>query len=172
MSLQRPIAYRVCRRHIRMPDTKKCTYETLLGPLGVKPTVSAECLFADPVADIAILSGPDSQALFDQAEAYEEFMDDKVPLIIGDAPKEGRKQVVLPGDGPFAGSFTIKTPRRGSARLLSLDGKWLDCSVERYGRGLSVVDDDLVRSGMSGSPIVMADLAIGLISHRPTKPNP
>jgi hypothetical protein len=87
-----------------------------------------------------------------------------VPLIIGDAPKEGRKRVVLPGDGPFAGSFTVKTPRRGSARLLSLDGKWLDCSVVRYGRGLSVVNDDLVRSGMSGSPIVMADQAIGLIS--------
>jgi hypothetical protein len=31
------------------------TYKALLGPLGQKPTVWAECLFADPIGDIAVL---------------------------------------------------------------------------------------------------------------------
>ena len=92
-----------------MSHTKERTYQALLGPLGAEPTVWAECLFADPVADIAILSGPDNQALFDQAEAYEEFLDDKVPLAIGDAPKQWRKQVVLPGGGAFS-SFAETMP--------------------------------------------------------------
>jgi hypothetical protein len=48
-----------------MSHTEERTYEALLGPLGAEPTVWAECLFADPVADIAILDGPDNQALFD-----------------------------------------------------------------------------------------------------------
>jgi hypothetical protein len=34
------------------------TFEALLGPLGTKPTVWAECKFVDPIADIAVLSSP------------------------------------------------------------------------------------------------------------------
>jgi hypothetical protein len=148
-----------------MSYTEERTYEALLAPLGATPTVWAECQFADPVADIAILSGPDSQALFDQAEAYEEFLANKVPFVIGDAPKEGRERVVLPhGGGLFGGSFTIKTEGLGSARLLSLDGRWIECRVERRGPGLAVVEESLVASGTSGSPIMMADRAIALVS--------
>jgi hypothetical protein len=43
------------------------TYKALLGPLGQKPTVWAECIFADPVGDIAVLYQPDSQELSEQA---------------------------------------------------------------------------------------------------------
>ena len=50
--------------------TEERTYGNLLGPLGkAKPTVWAECLFADPLADIAVLCSPDEQALFEQADA-------------------------------------------------------------------------------------------------------
>ena len=45
------------------------TYGELLGPLGEKPTIMAECAFADPVSDIAVLSEPDGQ-VWDEAEAY------------------------------------------------------------------------------------------------------
>jgi hypothetical protein len=47
------------------------TYRELLAPLGGKPAVWAECLFADPVTDIAILGSPDNQELCEQANAYE-----------------------------------------------------------------------------------------------------
>ena len=44
------------------------TYQDLLGPLGEPPKVWAECLFADPIGDIAVLGSPDSQALSEQSE--------------------------------------------------------------------------------------------------------
>jgi hypothetical protein len=158
-----------CLSHLPPPHPmsylQERTYRALLGPLGLRPTIWAECQFADPVADIAILSGPDEQALSDEAEAYEEFLADKVPLTIGDAPKQGRKRVVLPHGGRLGGSFTVKTEGRGTGRLLSLDGqKWIECRVERRGSGLRVVEEGLVASGMSGSPIMMTDRVIGLIS--------
>src|SRR5262245_19793104 len=34
-------------------------YKDILGPLSEKPTVWAECLYVDPIADIAILGSPD-----------------------------------------------------------------------------------------------------------------
>jgi hypothetical protein len=46
------------------------TYQRLLGPLGSEPMVWAECLFADPIADIAVLGSPDDQDLYDKAEFY------------------------------------------------------------------------------------------------------
>src|SRR4029450_8827952 len=42
--------------------TGERTYANLLGPLEGPRTVSAECVFVDPVSDIAVLSEPDSQA--------------------------------------------------------------------------------------------------------------
>jgi hypothetical protein len=47
--------------------TEERTYQRLLGPLDVKPMVWAECLFADPVADIAVLGVPDEQYLSSEA---------------------------------------------------------------------------------------------------------
>lgn len=46
---------------VSFPDER--TYRALLGPLEAKPTVSAECLFLDPIADIAVLGAPDEQHL-------------------------------------------------------------------------------------------------------------
>ena len=109
-----------------MSHTKERTYQALLGPLGAEPTVWAECLFADPVADIAILSGPDNQALFDQAEAYEEFLDDKVPLAIGDAPKQWRKQVA-----------STPPTRAASASCARLSSPWAVVTARRRWRPCS-----------------------------------
>lgn len=50
-------------------------YRNLLRPLGDRePGVWAECLFVDPVSDIAILGAPDAQALSEQHEALLELM--------------------------------------------------------------------------------------------------
>ena len=60
------------------------TYANLLGHLGESPTVWAECLFVDPVADIAVVGKPDSQSLYAENEAYYELMPD-IPLAIADS---------------------------------------------------------------------------------------
>ena len=147
------------------------TYGALLGPLGAESTVRAECLFADPIADIAVLGSPDNQELSDEADAYEELMASMTPFVIGDAPKQGRefKQPQLYSNDVTIDGFWHDTPGQGPARLLSLDGQWIDCSVTRMGSNLSV--DQGVVSGMSGSPIVSPDgRAIGLISSGPYNP--
>jgi len=46
--------------------TVERTYPNLIGPLGEAPTVWGECLFAYPIADIAVLDGPDGQDLFQE----------------------------------------------------------------------------------------------------------
>jgi hypothetical protein len=62
-------------------------------------------------------------------------------------------------------SISVPTPGRGAALVLSLDGKWLECTVARRRAWLSIEQEKLVASGMSGSPIVsMAGRAIGLLS--------
>jgi hypothetical protein len=139
------------------------TYRALLGPLNAEQTVWAECLFADPIADIAVLGSPDGQDLYDEAQVYEELMATMTPFAIGDAPKQGR-EFVRP-KLPNATGFWMDAPGGGPARLLSLDREWIDCSVTRRGSNLIVDENELVVGGMSGSPIVSPDdRAIGVIS--------
>jgi hypothetical protein len=121
------------------------TFGSLLAPIGREPSVCAECLFADPVADIAVLGSPDSTMdLSDEADAYEALVEAATPLSIADAPEEGHGWV------------------------LSLDGKWFRCTVKYMKRrdGPLLVSDaaqPIVR-GMSGSPIVSDNgSAIGIV---------
>jgi hypothetical protein len=119
--------------------TEERTYKTLLGPLGADPTVWAECLFVDPIADIAVLGEPDSQLLGDECEAYRELVDSAETLRIGEAPE----------DGP--------------AMMLSLDQRWLPCRVWHTDGPLWTSEAKTV-SGMSGSPIITEDdHAIGVV---------
>jgi hypothetical protein len=142
------------------------TYPKLLGPLGGEPTVWAECFFVDPIADIAVLGSPDNQALSEEAEAYEKLVEGAAPLTIVDAPKMGRERI--PGrivSGHRIRPFMDDSPGCGPARVLSLTGQWLKCTVARRGRWLTVEDEGLIVSGMSGSPVLSVDgKAIGLIS--------
>ncbi len=129
--------------------TEDRTYKELLGPLRGKPTVWTECLFVDPIADIALLGIPDDQELFEQADAYRELVTSATPLSISDAPKQGRDD----------------TAKRSTARVLSLDAEWIKCSVTRMGTWLQVEEGELIEPGMSGSPIVsIYRRAIGLMS--------
>jgi hypothetical protein len=117
------------------------TYQDLLGPLGEKPTVWAECAFADPIADIAVLGPPDNQEIPQKYFAYEALLEKTVPLMVSDAPEAGR------------------------AWLLSLDGRWFPCDTSHRGRSfwLSNAAESIV-GGMSGSPILADDgSAIGVL---------
>ena len=61
-------------------------FPSLLGPLGGEQTVWAECIFVDPISDIAVLRCPDGQELSEEAERFEELVDPIQPLPIGDIP--------------------------------------------------------------------------------------
>lgn len=117
------------------------TYEALLGPLGGRSTVWTECLFADPIGDIAVLGPPDNQAIGDQADAYKALVGAAVALPIAAAPK------------------------RGPAWLLSLDGRWCRCDVSHSNGPLWIWNAlDGIEGGMSGSPILADDCwAIGVV---------
>jgi hypothetical protein len=114
------------------------TYQ-LLGTLdGSKSGIWAECLFVNPVADIAVLGAPDGQADYDE-EAYWALTDDAPFLRIGKAES-------------------------GPGWVLSLDGKWTRTTLEIYhhigGFSLSI---DYPKAGMSGSPILNdSGLAVGI----------
>jgi hypothetical protein len=115
-------------------DLHERTYQSLLGPLRGDPTVWTQCLFVDPIGDIAVLGPPDGQELYDECSAYEALMEGIVPLSIAGAPPKD-------SDHP--------------AWLFSLDGEWFRCTVNG-GHGPLWIKDaakDIV-GGMSGSPIV------------------
>jgi hypothetical protein len=122
-------------------DTRERTYEDLVAPLGQARTIWAECVFVDPIADIAVLGQPDGQELPDKWEAYNSLTDAAVALPIGE---------VSGGADAF---------------LLGLDGEWMTCRVHAI-RGIMVSEACCgIVNGMSGSPIVSADgAAIGVVS--------
>lgn len=118
---------------------KERTYEDLLGPLGGKNTVGAECLFVDPVADIAVLGVPDTQELYEEAESFENLVNSCRPLRIADA-------------------------QSGNGWMLSLDNSWLPISVAVCGTWSPTLEIDPTRNGQSGSPILSrSGQAIGMI---------
>ena len=55
--------------------TEERTYEALLGRIGEQPAVSAEIVFVDPVADLAVLAEPDGQQLDQESEAFNALID-------------------------------------------------------------------------------------------------
>jgi hypothetical protein len=118
------------------------TYRDLLGVLGdAKPKIWAECLFVDPIADIAVLGSPDDQELFDRANDYEALTEGK-ELTLGE----------VAADAPLW--------------VLRLDDNWL----EVVGKPTSVAlwiqaGHDAIQPGMSGSPILTAKgVAVGVVS--------
>jgi hypothetical protein len=68
------------------------TYKKLLAPLGEQPSIWCECLFADPIADIAVLGSPDNQELSEQADTYDTFVDAATPLAISEPPSKPDNQ--------------------------------------------------------------------------------
>jgi hypothetical protein len=122
-------------------DSFERTYKCLLGSLdGSKKEIWAECLFADPVADIAVLGCPNAN-LEDEYEAYGSLTD----------------------DAPF---LRIGTAKSGPGWVLSIGGRWIRSRLEMFsGMGGESLMIDPTEPGMSGSPILNdAGLAVGMIA--------
>ncbi len=117
------------------------TYKNLLGSLdGSKKDIQAECLFADPIADIAVLGCPDEQELGDKADAYHALIEDAPVLRIGEA-------------------------RSGRGWVLTLDRRWIPSTLKLFqGMWGHYLETDPTEAGQSGSPILSsAGLAVGVV---------
>jgi len=66
--------------------THEKTYKKFLGPLGAEPTVWCDCLFVNPINDIAVLGRPEHPDLFEQARAYDKLVDEVRPPLTIAAP--------------------------------------------------------------------------------------
>ena len=124
---------------------EEVTFKNLIGRLGGKRQVWAECLFVDPIADIAVFGAPAHPDLDKQATAYK----------------------TLTGKAAFRLERPSRLPREAvsEARMLSLDGEWFTCRITS--RGESIWFDQAAQpviGGMSGSPIVLPDgSAVGVV---------
>jgi len=107
--------------------------------------MSAECLFVDPVTDLAVLA---SNTL-----GSEKFVQSvREPLKIGEAPGE---------------RASYQADNFGKAWLLSLNQRWFQCQVYFVNNGPLRVRNtaELPRPGMSGSPVVLDNgVAIGVFT--------
>ena len=114
-------------------------FKNLLGPLDTRtPKVWAECLFVDPVGDLAVLGPPDSQRFGEESESYLALTDDLTALQIGGVAE-------------------------GSLWLLGLDGKWYSSGAKKLHHTYWLEGPTV--GGMSGSPILSdRGHAIALVS--------
>jgi hypothetical protein len=121
--------------------SKERTFTKLLGPVGGRSTVWAECVFVNPVAELAVLAMPDGQELSDAADEYDAFAGVVPPLPVARPSAQTRGQ------------------------MLSLKGHWFWCDVNCWGRSLWIDNPaEPIRGGMSGSPILAADgAALGVV---------
>lgn len=144
------------------PDEK--TYADLLGPVGSKPNVWAECVFVDLVSDLAVLRAPDARAMRDQSQAFRALVQSALPLPIG----------------RLAVSRSDRQQAASDGWLVSLAGRWFGCKVRSQGRGVWIADAAEAIRGGSGGPIVTPDgVAIGVLctassadGYRSGGPNP
>jgi hypothetical protein len=152
--------------------THERTYANLLGPIGGEQTVWAECLFVDPIADLAVLGTPDNQELYEEAEDYAALTGAAALPIVEVPLIRERITSVSPLDGD---TFTFLGPPKGecAAWLLSLEGRWFRADVTAHLRTLAIANPaEAIASGMSGSPIVTEDgSAIGIVCNS-SGPNP
>ena len=102
-------------------DRWEVTYQNLIASLGGERQVTAECVFYDPIADIAVLGAPDNQELGAEALAYEELTEQATPFPTG--------KLTFPRQELFRKASS-------EARMLSLDGEWFNCRVTSLGRSL------------------------------------
>jgi hypothetical protein len=126
-----------------MREDQEETFQDVLGPLGAETTVCAECVYVDPISDIAVLGTPDNQELYDEADAYAALIEPLAPLRPGDA-----------------------APTKTPAYLIALDGHLINCTVHHFGGPLLIENaTDGIAFGMSGSPILSREgAAIGVVS--------
>jgi hypothetical protein len=143
---------------------KEETYRRLLGPLGAKPSVTATCVFVDPIADIAVLGPPDYEALSREYDQYQAFLAALPPFDITAPPP--RPRLRMPAfDDEEPPAFRRLGEVSFPGRVMSLEGQWIDCNVRRLGGPFLIEPEELVKSGMSGSPLISpTGAALGVVS--------
>jgi Trypsin-like peptidase domain len=131
-----------CLPHVPPAGPFSCTevtYRNLLGPLGEVLSVWAECLFVDPVSDLAVLREPDGQMHAEEWEAYDKLVEAAEALPIG------------------------KLAEGEPIWILGLDGRWMRLETEPSTYCILTKGD--TAPGTSGSPIVTATgVAVGTVS--------
>lgn len=111
----------------------------VVGPLDCEtPSIKTECLFANPVADLAILGIADSE-VYEEGESEEAFLD-----LVEEATALSLTRLTNPLSG----------------WLLSLDNQWAPCTL-KLRRGLWILDAVELKCGMSGSPILLKNGGVG-----------
>lgn len=119
---------------------KERTYPGLLAPLGEQPSVWCECLFVDPIADIAVLGAPDNQELSDEVDAYEALVGAATSLTIAEPPSkliaEEVERAVEVGVTEQVHQWARRECR---AFLLSLNNQWFPCMVSHSPNGISIL---------------------------------
>lgn len=107
----------------------------IVGPLGGKSSIATECLFVDPIADLAVLGEPNVECEELAEVEWDDFLE-----------KTGSLDVSF---------WRNELPT--SAWILSLDGQWSSClarqSIDGSGLWIKGVNGG-VQAGMSGSPIL------------------
>ena len=137
------------RLHVDYPwTTDKRICWDFIGPLKEKPSITVECLFVDPVSDLAVLGPPDREKLSDKYEGYRGLVMRRPTL-------------------PIAPLRQTAIRSRGAAGwLLSIDGAWVSCKVRQRNGTLSMETAEAFAAEMLGSPILNArGVAIGAISY-------
>ena len=119
--------------HVSFFSVAERTCPRFLRPIGVKrKTVAAECIFADPVADLAVLGCPDDEVFHEWIYGYEELTRSCVALPIAELPAD-------PSDG----------------WLFTYHRMWAPCRLSHNGGGIQISGAIRgIRGGMSGSPIL------------------
>jgi hypothetical protein len=123
-------------------DLTDRTYANLLGPLGQQPSVWCECLFVDPIADIAVLGAPDNQELSNEADAYEALVGAATPLTVAEPPSK----LIAEEVEHLAEVGAIEQVRQWARRecrafLLSLDNQWFACTVSHSPNGMLNIEN-------------------------------
>ncbi len=134
------------------------TYSALLGNLegDGRLVIWAECYFADPIADVAVIGEPDEEVFGEQAKGFRAFTAARVGLPIAGIGREMEDRV--------------------EAWLMSSNDEWTECSVAvvaAWNGRMRVVVDDWTKMGLgtSGSPILASDgSALGIVSSGSVNP--
>ena len=142
------------------------TYEKLLARLGEQPSVWCECLFIDPIADIAILGSPDSQEWSDQADKYKALVEAATSVAVAEPPSQPIAEEIARLAELRLSERVQWAMRECPAFLLSLNNRWFPCRVQHAPNNMLWISDaaDEIAGGMSGSPIIAeGGSAIGIV---------
>jgi hypothetical protein len=152
---------------VAVAGSEERTFRNIIGPLDEEPTIWTECYSADPATDIAVLGPVDGQMFAGKDSAFEEFVEAKPHIEIGATPD--------PKFDPQTFDWrSIETPPEDEevpGFLFSLDRRWFSAKIlvpafrRRGSCSLGIAESaSRIRGGMSGSPVIYAGKAVGILA--------